>query len=68
MIKEIQSRIEQPDHPFWKRVGNFAVIVAGPIGTLAILIFVPVAYKDASVAAWAALVAAIKAGTKLTTK
>ena len=62
------SNWNKPDHPFWKKVGNFAAIIAGPVGTLVIVIFVPEPFKNASVASWAAIVAAIKATTKLTTE
>ena len=65
-LKQAQTNWAKPDHPFWKKVGNFAVIVAGPVGTLSILVLVPQPYKEASIAAWSAIVAAIKAGTKLT--
>ena len=65
--KRIRRAWNRPDNPTWRKVGNIAVMVAGPVGTLAILIFVPAPFKDASIAAWSALVAAVKAGTKLTT-
>ncbi len=67
-LKRIESNWNKPDNPVWRKIGNFAVLIAGPVGTLAILIFVPPAFKDASIAAWSALVAAVKVGTKLTTK
>lgn len=67
-IKQIKTVIAKPDHPFWRKVGNWAVLVGAPIGTLAILILVPDPYKQPSIAAWSAIMAAIKGGSKLTTK
>lgn len=64
----IQERIKAPDHPVWKRIGNWAAIIGAPAGTLLILIFVPAPYKEPAVATWAAIMAALKAGTKLTTQ
>jgi hypothetical protein len=64
----IKERIDKPDNPFWRKVGNFAVIIAGPVGTLAILIFVPAPFKEPGIAAWSAIVAGIKAASKLTVK
>jgi len=68
VINQIKSDWKKPDDPWWRKVGNFAILIASPVGTLAILICVPQPYKDASVAAWVAICTALKAGTKLTTK
>jgi hypothetical protein len=67
-IEKIQSTWNKPDNPFWKKVGNFCTIIASPAGTLAILIFVPEPFKQASIAVWVSIMAAIKATTKLTVK
>lgn len=63
----IKERYNQEDHPFWKRVGNFAAIVAAPAGTLVILILVPEPYKEAAIATWSAIMAGVKGLSKLTT-
>lgn len=62
---KLTERIKKPDNPFWKKVGNFAALVAAPAGTLAILIFVPDPFKQTAIATWSALMAAIKGLTKL---
>ena len=62
----IKERYNHEDHPFWKRVGNFAAIVAAPAGTLVILILVPDPYKQAAVATWSAIMAGLKGFSKLT--
>lgn len=66
--EKLVSNWKKPDNKFWKTIGNICAIVGGPVGTLAIMIFVPTEYKDASIAAWVALMSAIKAGSKLTTE
>jgi len=62
----IQDRINKPDHPFWHKVGEVATKVAQPLGTLAILIFVPPPYKEEAIATWVAITSAIFGATKLT--
>jgi len=73
--QKIQSGVEKakevynkPDHPFWKKIGNFCVIVLAPVGTVAIEILVPEPYKKVASVGWASLMAFIKAGTKFTSK
>ena len=69
-IQEVKSDLvkqyNKPDHPFWAKVGNFCAIIGGPVGALAIFIFVPAPYKEPAAAAWAAIMGAIKGATKLT--
>lgn len=62
----IVKQVKKPDHPFWKKVGTIAFNVAQPLGSLAILAFVPAPYKDPAIALWIALCNAIKGATKLT--
>ena len=64
----IKERIKKPDHPGWQKIGDIAITVAQPLGVLAIMIFVPTAYKDYAVGACIGLCNAIKGATKLTTK
>ena len=67
-LEQAKKDWKKPDNPRWNKIGNAAIFIAQPLGILAILIFVPTEYKDASVAAWVAIITALKAGTKLTTK
>lgn len=67
-VDEIKKIVAKPDNPTWRKIGNYAAIVGGPLGTLVILIFVPDPYKQSAVATWSAIMGAIKAGSKLTVK
>lgn len=66
--KQLKANWKAADNPFWHKVGNWCSIVGGIVGPVVILIIVPAQYQSVLFTAWAALMAAIKAGTKLTTK
>ncbi len=64
----IAKQIAKPDHPFWRKVGNWAVIVAAPVGTVAIEVFIPDPWKRVIQVAWNSIMSLIKFGSKLTSK
>jgi len=65
-IEKIQSTYSQPDHPFWSKVGNIAVIVVAPVGTAIIEVFVPDPWKRIVQVAFSSVMGLIKLGTKFT--
>ena len=65
-IAQIQRVLNKPDHPFWKRIGNTAIYILSPVGTLLITLFVPEPYKATALAVWNTLCIALKGGTKFT--
>ncbi len=67
-VEKVKEAYKKPDHPFWKKVGNFCVIVLAPVGTVVIETIVPEPYKKIAQVGWASLIAFIKAGTKFTSK
>jgi len=67
-IKRIQNNLQKPDDPFWKKVGNQAIYVLAPVGTLLFTLFVPEPYKATVLAVWNTLCIALKGGTKFTAK
>ena len=67
-ITKIQEQVKKPDHPFWRNLANFFVIVVAPIGAVVIETIVPVEYRQIAQISLASLTAFLKAGSKLTEK
>jgi hypothetical protein len=65
-LEQIQVVVNKQDHPFWKHLGNQAIYILAPIGTLLITLFVPDPYKAPALAVWNSLCIAFKGGTKFT--
>jgi hypothetical protein len=63
---KVQERIKEPDHPVWRKIGNWCVIVGSPLGTVLIETFVPDPWKKVALVAFNSLMAGIKLGSKLT--
>jgi hypothetical protein len=66
MITKIKAQIAKPDHPLWRKISNWIIILGGPMASFAIRFFVPEPYQEVANQILIALLAAIKAGSKLT--
>lgn len=64
----VKAQIKKPDHPFWRKVGNFFVMVVAPVGAVLTEMFVPAEYRQVTQIAIASVSAFVKAGSKLTEK
>ena len=64
----IKAQVAKPDHPFWRKLGNFFVMVVAPVGAVITEMFVPAQYRQVTQIALASLSAFVKAGSKLTNK
>jgi hypothetical protein len=62
----VKARIAKPDHPFWRKLANWFVVVGGPAGEIAVQLFVPEPYKKIASIGWAVIVGTAKLGSKLT--
>lgn len=65
-VSTVKVRIKKPDHPFWRKLANWMIVVGGPVGETAIQLFVPEQYKKIASIAWAAVVGTLKVGSWLT--
>jgi len=65
-LQKIGNRYDRPDHPFWKHVGNYAVIVGVPVGTVLIETFIPEPWKKIVLVSFNTVMSLIKLGTKFT--
>jgi len=63
---KMQVLRKKPDHPVWRSIANWMVIVGGPVGEFVIQIAVPEQYKKIASIAWASIIAGLKGFSKLT--
>lgn len=67
-VNKVVDAYKKPDHPFWKKVGNFCVIILAPVGTVVIESFIPDPWQKIVLVAFNTAMAMVKLGTKFTTK
>ena len=65
-VAVVKARIKKPDHPFWRKLANWMIVVGGPAGETVIQLFVPEPYKKLASVAWAVVVGTLKVGSWLT--
>jgi len=68
VTEKIKEQVSKPDHPFWRNLANFCVIVVAPVGAVVIEVFVPEPYRQVAQITLASLTGFLKAGSKLTEK
>lgn len=66
-LKQLGVQWNKPDNPFWKKVGNYALFIFGPVGTAVIQVFIPEPWKNIASVAWNTIILLFKGSTKLTT-
>ena len=68
VTEQVKAQVKKPDHPFWRKVANFCVMVVAPVGAVVIEVLVPEQYRQVAQIALASMMAFVKAGSKLTEK